>query len=158
METIHFVLGLLTMVSIALVVGIVVGMLKIGKLTNQVNSLSVKLDRDLDDMNRHMDSGLQTVWRQFEDTGRDITMVERTIMQRIDSEFENTSRRLDREIEEAHRHIEQEVQAIHQHEHEIEQSIHRDIEETRRYIDSRIDKTVLSGSMKSSKPKSVING
>ncbi len=158
METIHFVLGLLTMVSIALVVGIVVGMLKISKLTNQVNNLSVKLDRDLDDMNRHMDSSIQTVWRQFDDTGRDITMVERTIMQRIDNEFENTSRRLDREIEEAHRHIEQEVQAIHQHEHEIEQSIHRDIEETRRYIDSRIDKTVLSGSMKSSKPKSIING
>jgi len=158
METIHFVLGLLTMVSIALVVGIVVGMLKISRLTNQVNNLSARLDGEINSLYHTIEADKQTFWRQFEDTGRDITMVERTVMQRIDNEFENTSRRLDREIEQAHRHIEQEVQAIHQHEHEVEQSIHRDIEETRRYIDSRIDKTVLSGSMKSSKPKSIING
>ena len=158
METIHFVLGLLTMVSLTFAVGIVVSMLKINKLTNQLSSLSLEMDIELSNLSRLIDTNTSSLWRQFEDTGRDITMVERTIMQRIDNELEDTSRRLDREIEQAHRHIEQEVQAIHQHEHEVEQSIHRDIEETRRYIDSRIDKTVLSGTMKSSKPKSIING
>jgi hypothetical protein len=48
------------------------------------------------------------------------------------------------------------VEQIHRHEQELEQAIHRDIDETKRYIDSRIDKTVLSGSMKSS--KQTING
>lgn len=147
METIHFVLGLLTMVSLTFAVGIVVSMLKINKLTNQLSSLSLEMDIELSNLSRLIDTNTSSLWRQFEDTGRDITMVERTIMQRIDNELEDTSRKLDREIEQAHRHIE-----------EIEQSIHCDIEETRRYIDSRIDKTVLSGTMKSSKPKSIING
>jgi prefoldin subunit 5 len=68
-------------------------------------------------------------------------MVEKTIMQRID-----------KEIEDAHRHIQHEVEEIQKH----EETIHRDIDETRRYIDSRIDKVVATGSLTSAKRQ--ING
>ena len=68
------------------------------------------------------------------DITRDITMVERTIMNRIDNE----------------------VEGIHKHEQEVETTLHHDIDETRRYIDSRIDKVVSSGTLESSKRQ--ING
>jgi peptidoglycan hydrolase CwlO-like protein len=72
-------------------------------------------------------------------------MVEKTIMQRIDREIDNT-----------HRHIQHEVEEIQKHEHELETVLHRDIDETRRYIDSRIDKVVIAGSLTSAKRQ--ING
>lgn len=145
METLYFVLGLLTIISTALVVGIVLSVLKINKLNGQLTNLETVVERDMSTIYRNMQSEHEDVWRHFEATGRDITMVERTIMQRID-----------KELTEAHHRLDKEVEQIQRHEMEFEQAIHRDIDDTKRYIDSRIDKTVLSGSMKSS--KQTING
>ena len=145
METLYFVLGLLTIISTALVVGIVLSVLKINKLNGQLTNLETIVERDMSTIYRNMQSEHEDVWRHFEATGRDITMVERTIMQRIDNE-----------LGEAHRRLDKEVEQIHRHEHELEQAIHRDIDDTRRYIDSRIDKVVLAGVLK--EPKRQING
>lgn len=145
METIYFVLGSLMIISTALVVGMVLNVLKINRLNGQLTNLETQLDRDMSTIYSNMQSEHADVWRHFEAIGRDVTMVERTIMQRIDNE-----------LGEAHRRLDKEVELIHRHEQELEQAIHRDIDETKRYVDSRIDKTILSGSMKSS--KQTING
>jgi peptidoglycan hydrolase CwlO-like protein len=135
MEITSFVLGMLSIVAVAIVAVIVVGMLKINKLeksNENLQQLCVAIESDLR--------------RLITDTNRELTMVERTIMQRID-----------KEVEETHRHINNEVGEIQRHEHELETVLHRDIDETRRYIDSRIDKVVASGTLKEPK-RQILNG
>jgi nitrogen fixation/metabolism regulation signal transduction histidine kinase len=134
MEITYFVLGMLTIVALVILTAVVVGMVKINKLEKSIKQLH-ELCRAIDGDLRHLIS----------DTNREITMVEKTIMQRID-----------KEIEGAHRHIQHEFEEIQKHEHELETVLHRDIDETRRYIDSRIDKVVASGSLTSAKRQ--ING
>lgn len=134
METLFFISGLLTIASIIMLVGVVVFMLKISKLTKQVNDMHLLLEREVDALYASIQSEHRSTWLQFEACGRDVTMVERTIMQRIDKE----------------------VGDMHRDTETVVQELHRDIDETKRYVDSRIDKTVLSGSMKSS--KQTING
>jgi peptidoglycan hydrolase CwlO-like protein len=134
METTYFVLGMLTIAAVVILTALVVGMVKINKLeksNEQLHELCRAIEGDL----RHLIS----------DTNREVTMVEKTIMQRIDREIDNT-----------HRHIQHEVEEIQKHEHELETVLHRDIDETRRYIDSRIDKVVIAGSLTSAKRQ--ING
>jgi len=134
METTYFVLGMLTIAAVVILTALVVGMVKINKLeksNEQLHELCRAIESDL----RHLIS----------DTNREVTMVEKTIMQRMD-----------KEIEGAHRHIQHEVEEIQKHEHELETVLHRDIDETRRYIDSRIDKIVIAGSLTSAKRQ--ING
>jgi phage-related tail protein len=134
METTYFVLGMLTIVAVIILTALVVGMVKINKLeksNKQLHELCKAIEGDL----RHLIS----------DMNREVTMVEKTIMQRIDKEMEDT-----------HRHIQHEVEEIQKHEHELETVLHRDIDETRRYIDSRIDKVVATGSLTSAKRQ--ING
>lgn len=135
MEITSFVLGMLSIVAVVIVAVIVVGMFKINKLE--------KSNENLLQLCRAIESDLR---RLITDTNRELTMVERTIMQRIDKEMEDT-----------HRHIHDEVEEIHKHEHELETVLHRDIDETRRYIDSRIDKVVASGTIKEPK-RQIING
>ena len=74
----------------------------------------------------------------------------------LHQDIDYINRRIDKEIEDAHRHIQHEVEEIQKHEHELETVLHRDIDETRRYIDSRIDKVVATGSLTSAKRQ--ING
>jgi hypothetical protein len=135
METTYFVLGMLTIVAVIILTALVVGMVKINKLeksNEQLHELCRAIDGDL----RHLIS----------DTNREVTMVEKTIMQRID-----------KEMEDAHRHIQHEVEEIQKHEHKLETVLHRDIDETRRYIDSRIDKVVATGVLKEPK-RQILNG
>jgi hypothetical protein len=65
-------------------------------------------------------------------------------MQRIDNEIENT-----------HRHIHEEVQVIHKHEDEIEKELNRKISDAFSYTDSRIDKVILTGNIKSSRKQQI---
>ena len=131
MEITPFVLGMLTIVAVIILTVIVVGLVKINKLEKQT--------KNLHRLCRNIDGGLR---RLITDTNRDITMVERTIMQRIDKEIEST-----------HRHIHDEVEEIHKH----EEQIHREIDQVKSYTDSRIDKVVSSGTLKSSK-RQILNG
>ena len=142
METTYFVLGMLTIAATILLGAVVVGLLKINKLTNRMDKFDLTLMREMDSVYRQLDDRDQQVWRQLEDTGREVSIVEKNIADRID-----------REIESTHRHIQHEVQELQKH----EESLHNDIYETRRYIDSRIDKVVLSGTLKEPKRQN-ING
>jgi uncharacterized protein YhaN len=145
MEITSFVLGMLTIVAVLILVAIVVGLVKINQLANKSNlltQLSAAVEGDLrraienvyNDMSRENEEIRRSIEDINRDITRDITMVEQTIMNRIDHE----------------------VEGIHKHEQEVETVLHHDIDETRRYIDSRIDKVVSSGVLESSKRQ--ING
>jgi uncharacterized damage-inducible protein DinB len=145
MEITSFVLGMLTIVAVLILVTIVVGLVKINQLaikSNLLTQLSAAVEGDLrraienvyNDMSRENEEIRRSIEDINRDITRDITMVERTIMNRIDNE----------------------VEGIHKHEQEVETTLHHDIDETRRYIDSRIDKVVSSGALESSKRQ--ING
>jgi uncharacterized damage-inducible protein DinB len=145
MEITSFVLGMLTIVAVLILVAIVVGLVKINQLAKRsdlLTQLSAAVEGDLrraienvyNDMSRENEEIRRTIEDINRDITRDLTMVERTIMNRIDHE----------------------VEGIHKHEQEVETTLHHDIDETRRYIDSRIDKVVSSGTLESSKRQ--ING
>ena len=136
METQSFVLGVLATYGVTMTSFVITGMVKISRLVKQQKSL----EDFISNTRLEMDSRENEIRRILTETNREITMVERTIMQRID-----------KEIDEAHRHIHEEVQVIHKHEDEIEKELNRKISDAFSYTDSRIDKVVLSGSLKSVK-------
>ncbi len=140
METQSFVLGVLATYGVTMTAFVIIGMVKISRLVKQQKSL----EDFISNTRLEMDSRENEIRRIISETNREITMVERTIMQRID-----------KEIDEAHRHIHEEVQVIHKHEDEIEKELNRKISDAFSYTDSRIDKVVLSGSLKSVKKTSV---
>lgn len=140
METQSFVLGVLATYGVTMTAFVIIGMVKISRLVKQQKSL----EDYISNTRLEMDSRENEIRRIISETNREITMVERTIMQRID-----------KEIDEAHRHIHEEVQVIHKHEYEIEKELNRKISDAFSYTDSRIDKVVLSGSLKSVKKTSV---
>jgi uncharacterized membrane protein YhiD involved in acid resistance len=140
METQSFVLGVLATYGLTMTAFVIIGMVKISRLVKQQKSL----EDYISNTRLEMDSRENEIRRIISETNREITMVERTIMQRID-----------KEIDEAHRHIHEEVQVIHKHEDEIEKELNRKISDAFSYTDSRIDKVVLSGSLKSVKKTSV---
>ena len=132
MEITSFVLGIVTIVTVAMVAVIVVGIVKILKLANQVNDLNLRLDRSVDHLYREMHSKHESIWRQFETAGRDVTTVEKTIMSQMDRVRQETGK------------------ATH--------TVRTDLSS---YIDSRIDKLIDTyfehvGAKKSK--KEIING
>jgi 23S rRNA maturation-related 3'-5' exoribonuclease YhaM len=140
METQSFVLGVLATYGVTMTAFVIIGMVKISRLVKQQKSL----EDYISNTRLEMDSRENEIRRIISETNREITMVERTIMQRIDNEIENT-----------HRQLQNEVQFIHKHEDEIEKELNRKISDAFSYTDSRIDKVVLSGSLKSVKKTSV---
>jgi uncharacterized membrane protein YhiD involved in acid resistance len=136
METQSFVLGVLATYGVTMTSFVITGMVKISRLVKQQKSL----ENFISNTRLEMDSRENEIRRILSETNREITMVEKTIMQRID-----------KEIDEAHRHIHEEVQVIHKHKDDIEKELNRKISDAFSYTDSRIDKVVLSGSLKSVK-------
>jgi len=136
METQSFVLGMLATYGLTMTAFVITGMVKISRLVKQQKSL----ENNISNTRLEMDLRENEIRRILSETNREITMVEKTIMQRID-----------KEIDEAHRHIHEEVQVIHKHEDDIEKELNRKISDAFSYTDSRIDKVVLSGSLKSVK-------
>jgi outer membrane murein-binding lipoprotein Lpp len=134
MEITSFILGMLTIVAVIILTVIVVGMVKINKLEKQQEYLNSSLERTRSELYDAMKDDYNNIWRQFENTGRDVTMIEKTIMNRIDQ----TRQEWDRAIDEAHRAM-------------VDLS-----NLDRSYIDSRIDKVVAKGTFEGS--KQVIKG
>ena len=62
METLSFVLGLLTIASAAVLAGVVVGLLKIVKVAKQVNDLQLRLDQETQNIYREMQASHEAVW------------------------------------------------------------------------------------------------
>jgi len=123
METTYFVLGMLTIVAVTLLTAVVVGLVKINKLTKQQETINADYHREIENLYRSIHEMRTDLYRMIE-----------------------------HEVEITRKQTEHEIQSIHRHEDEL----HREIEETKKYVDSRIDKTILSGTFKGS--KQVING
>ena len=120
METTYFVLGMLTIVATCIMAAVVVGLLKINKLTNELRNTRLDLDMTRRNLYQAIDETSSFLRKHLEETGRDITMVEKTIMQRID-QFDN---HIHRRIDEDNMHM------------------HRRVDELNSYVDRRFDKLV----------------
>ncbi len=96
MEITSFVLGMLTIVAAGISASIVVGLAKINKLNKQLDNLSQQHERDLIHIFKVIGEKDKEIWRQFGDTGRDITMVEKTILNQIDETRRYIDSRIDK--------------------------------------------------------------
>jgi predicted PP-loop superfamily ATPase len=96
MEITSYVLGMLTIVATLISMSVVVGLAKINKLNKQLNNLSNNHERDIDHIHRIIDEKNQEIWRQFENCGRDVTMVEKTVMNQVDETRRYIDSRIDK--------------------------------------------------------------
>jgi gas vesicle protein len=136
MEITYFVLGMLTIVALVILTAVVVGMVKINKLEKKTHNLyelcsSIEGDlrREIENIYNNISRENEEIRRVISDTNRDITMVEKTIMNRIDQ----TRQEWDRAIDEAHKVMGEMSFA------------------DRRYIDSRIDRVMAKESLDGAK-------
>jgi predicted Holliday junction resolvase-like endonuclease len=99
MELTSFVLGIVTIVAIIFMIAVVVGLVKILKLNEQVQELQTQINNNQEAVYRNMQSAHAETWQQFEATGRDITMVERTLQNQINEEIKVIQRYTDSRID-----------------------------------------------------------
>jgi biopolymer transport protein ExbB/TolQ len=116
-EITSYVLGMLTISAILLLIALVIGVVKINKLEKQ----TITIKKMIDEVYQSIDHERRHTEQLVQSTHRDINMVEQTLMNQV------------RHVDENH--------------HKIEDQIHREIDQTKSYIDSRIDKVVLQGSI-----------
>ena len=121
-EITSYVLGVLTIVAILVLIALVLGMVKISKLEKQ----TITIKKMIDEVYQSIDHERRHTEQLLESTHRDINMVEQTIMNQV------------RNVDDFH--------------HRKEDEIEREITQTKSYIDSRIDKVVLQGTLPSRKP------
>jgi hypothetical protein len=96
MEITSFVLGMLTIVAAGISASIVVGLAKINQLTRKTESLTQLCAAIEGDLRREIEEKNQEIWRQFENCGRDTTMVEKTLMNQIDETRRYIDSRIDK--------------------------------------------------------------
>ena len=120
METTAYVLGMLTITLVAMISVIVVGIVKIIKLQKHVKEINLNYYRDMDHIHRRIDDTNSEIWRQFERAGKDVTMVEQTLMNQINLNRQEMDRGFIM----------------------INEALSHEIEHGKRYTDSRIDKLI----------------
>lgn len=110
METTAFVLGMLTITLVAMISVIVVGIVKIMKLQKQVKESNMYFEtciqnihrterENLDNIYRRISEGNGELWRQFERAGKDVTMVEQTLMNQINQAEQRSTSYTDSRID-----------------------------------------------------------
>ena len=120
-EITSYVLGMLTIAAILLITALVLGIVKINKLDKQ----TITIKKMIDDVYQSIDHERRHTEELLQSTHRDINMVEQTIMNQV------------RHVDDFH--------------HRKEDEIEKEIIQTKSYIDSRIDKVVLQGTLPSRK-------
>jgi uncharacterized protein (DUF885 family) len=105
-----------------LLIALVLGMVKINKLEKQ----TITIEKMIEEVYQSIDHERQHIQQLLESTHRDINMIEQTIMNQV------------RHVDDFH--------------HRKEDEIEKEITQTKSYIDSRIDKVVLHGTLPSRKP------
>ena len=120
-EITSYVLGMLTIAAILLLIALVLGMVKINKLEKQ----TITIKKLIDEVYQSIDHERRHTEELLQSTHRDINMVEQTIMNQV------------RNVDDFH--------------HRKEDEIEKEIIQTKSYIDSRIDKVVLQGTLPSRK-------
>jgi hypothetical protein len=120
-EITSYVLGMLTIAALLLLIALVLGMVKINKLEKQ----TITIKKLIDEVYQSIDHERRHTEELLQSTHRDINMVEQTIMNQV------------RHVDDFH--------------HRKEDEIEKEIIQTKSYIDSRIDKVVLQGTLPSRK-------
>ena len=120
-EITSYVLGMLTIAAILLITALVLGIVKINKLDKQ----TITIKKLIDEVYQSIDHERRHTEELLQSTHRDINMVEQTIMNQV------------RHVDDFH--------------HRKEDEIEKEIIQTKSYIDSRIDKVVLQGTLPSRK-------
>ena len=120
-EITSYVLGILTIAAILLLIALVLGIVKINKLEKQ----TITIKKLIDEVYQSIDHERRHTEELLQSTHRDINMVEQTIMNQV------------RHVDDFH--------------HRKEDEIEKEIIQTKSYIDSRIDKVVLQGTLPSRK-------
>ena len=120
-EITSYVLGMLTIAAILLLIALVLGIVKINKLEKQ----TITIKKLIDEVYQSIDHERRHTEELLQSTHRDINMVEQTIMNQV------------RHVDDFH--------------HRKEDEIEKEIIQTKSYIDSRIDKVVLQGTLPSRK-------
>ena len=120
-EITSYVLGMLTIAAILLLIALVLGIVKINKLEKQ----TITIKKMIDEVYQSIDHERRHTEELLQSTHRDINMVEQTIMNQV------------RHVDDFH--------------HRKEDEIEKEIIQTKSYIDSRIDKVVLQGTLTSRK-------
>ena len=120
-EITSYVLGMLTIAAILLLIALVLGIVKINKLEKQ----TITIKKLIDEIYQSIDHERRHTEELLQSTHRDINMVEQTIMNQV------------RHVDDFH--------------HRKEDEIEKEIIQTKSYIDSRIYKVVLQGTLPSRK-------
>jgi biopolymer transport protein ExbB/TolQ len=120
-EITSYVLGMLTIAAVLLLVALVIGMVKINKLEKEL----LQIEKCFVDVDKCIDHERQHMEELFKVTQVNINAVEQNIMNQL------------HQVDETHRRIEDEI--------------HKEIDQTKSYIDSRVDRVVATGTLKSSK-------
>jgi len=120
-EITSYILGMLTIAAVLLIFALVLGMVKINKLEKEL----LQIEKCFVDVYKSIEHERQHFEQIFEVTRRDINAVEQNIMNQL------------HQVDETHRKIEDEI--------------HKEIDQTKSYIDSRVDRVVATGTLKSSK-------
>ena len=120
-EITSYVLGMLTIAAILLLIALVLGIVKINKLEKQI----ITIKKMIVEVYQSIDHERRHTEELLQSTHRDINMVEQTIMNQV------------RHVDDFH--------------HRKEDEIEKEIIQTKSYIDSRIDKVVLQGTLPSRK-------
>lgn len=105
-----FVLGMLTITLVAIISVIVVGIVKIIKLQKLVKESNMYFQtciqnihqterENVDNLHRRMDESHSETWREFERVGRDVTMVEQTLMNQINQAEQRSTSYMDSRID-----------------------------------------------------------
>jgi len=127
METMYFVLGMLSIIAAAIVSVLVWGIVKINKQQQSLN-----------DINRQLETQSRELNERFIEMHRDMDQRSSWIHQRIDEYHAKLHDRIDRESAEVNRRIEEDdANASREYER-----IYNEIAEARSYTDSRIDKVL----------------
>lgn len=105
MEITSFILGMLTIVAATVVVVVVVGLFKIIKLktkTKSLEELCMAIERDLrhelESVYNNMSREDEEIRHVIEETNREITMVERTLLNQIDENRKYIDSRIDKTL------------------------------------------------------------
>ena len=128
-----FAFGMLTVVSIAMVIGIVVSLVKAFKLKSEVSNLTSHLEQVIQNIDRRIDDVINN-------NGRIIDEVTSNIDRRIDDVIRELSQTIDQNDINAHQRNDDIIRELN---HKIDQNdmnVHQRIDDTHRIIDSRFDK------------------
>lgn len=128
METLSFTLGVLTVIIVAFVAVLVWGIVKV-----------VKHERHINDMQQHINTSIDTIWRSREEDRRAQYNEQDQLHRNLDSRFEETNRNVENQHNDLSMRLDHTESEIYR---QINDQITDSVTQSKSYTDSRIDKLI----------------